>query len=118
VTRAILRCVPGDIEDGDLPHRQPALCWVDVASGRQWERPVKPDGLSQSNVDGTKLSLMPLPVPPPSERSVFVERSPSGLPLAARGLDRATSAERTTALAWKAVLSKAFTGDLVAQGAQ
>jgi type I restriction enzyme S subunit len=37
--------------------------WINSAWGRLWARHVKTDGVSQSNINGTELGAMPLPLP-------------------------------------------------------
>lgn len=48
--------------------------WINSAYGREWARLVKTDGVSQSNINGSKLSSMPLPLPPLDEQVEIVRR--------------------------------------------
>ena len=48
--------------------------WINSPWGRGWARQVKRDAISQSNINGRKLSAMPLPLPPlPEQRSIVGE---------------------------------------------
>lgn len=48
--------------------------WINSAWGRIWARRVKTDGVSQSNINGTKLGAMPVPLPPLDEQREIVRR--------------------------------------------
>jgi len=87
--------------------------WLNSAWGREWAQLVKTDGVSQSNINGTKLALMPLPLPPLEEQHVIVERASAALETAGRTLDRAAAGRRMLEGAWRAVFAKAFRGELV-----
>ena len=51
------------------------LClWINSAWGREWAARVKTDGVSQSNINGTKLGDMPVPVAPLPEQRRIVDR--------------------------------------------
>lgn len=51
-----------------------ACYWINSAWGRLWAQAVKTDGVSQSNINGTKLGAMPLPLPPIAEQREIVAR--------------------------------------------
>ena len=86
--------------------------WINSAWGRIWARQVKTDGVSQSNINGTKLGAMPLPLPPLAEQIEIVARSAKILESADRLIERADWGGRTLDRAAQAVLAKAFRGDL------
>jgi type I restriction enzyme S subunit len=86
---------------------------LNSAWGRSWARLVKTDGVSQSNINGTKLGAMPLPLPPVDEQREIVRRASSMLALADSLFDRASNAERLIDRSSQAVLSTAFHGDLL-----
>lgn len=46
--------------------------WLNSAWGRMWARHVKGDGVSQSNINGTKLAAMPLSLPALDEQREIV----------------------------------------------
>ncbi len=86
--------------------------WINSAWGRVWARLSKTDGVSQSNINGSKLALMPLPLPPIEEQRVIVERASSMLDAAARLTASLEKAIRQVELSSLAVLAKAFRGEL------
>jgi type I restriction enzyme, S subunit len=86
--------------------------WINSAWGREWARLAKTDGVSQSNINGTKLSLMPLPLPPLAEQRVIVERASALLTRAEDLLRRVGQAERRVAASFQPILAKAFRGEL------
>lgn len=51
------------------------LCWwINSAWGREWASRVKTDGVSQSNINGTKLGEMPIPLAPlPEQHRIVVQ---------------------------------------------
>ncbi len=89
------------------------LCWwINSMWGREWARIVRTDGVSQSNINAQKLSVMPVPLPPLDEQREIVRRV--GLLF-----ERADAIEREVAAAGRrcerltqAVLGKAFRGEL------
>lgn len=87
--------------------------WINSAWGRVWARQVKTDGVSQSNINGTKLSLMPLPLPPIDEQKVIVERTSQLLVTADRLTQAIETATRKVERSSQAVLAKAFRGELI-----
>jgi type I restriction enzyme S subunit len=87
--------------------------WINSAWGRDWAQLAKTDGVSQSNINGTKLSVMPLPLPPAAEQAVIVERASKMLGLADELLRRINRAGIQIERSSQAVLAKAFRGELV-----
>jgi len=87
--------------------------WINSAWGRLWARQVKTDGVSQSNINGTKLSLMPLPLPPIKEQRVIVERASQMLLKADRLAESIERAMKRVERSSQAVLAKAFRGELL-----
>jgi type I restriction enzyme S subunit len=86
--------------------------WLNSAWGRAWARHVKTDGVSQSNINGTKLSAMPLPLPPIEEQHEIVRRASFMLASADGILDRLDRTSRVVDRSSQAVLAKAFRGGL------
>ncbi|TDO66554.1 type I restriction enzyme S subunit [Kribbella sp. VKM Ac-2571] len=87
--------------------------WINSAWGRVWARHVKTDGVSQSNINGTKLATMPLPLPPIEEQREIVRRASRMLSLADALLARVELASDRVNQSSQAVLAKAFRGDLI-----
>jgi type I restriction enzyme S subunit len=89
------------------------LCWwINSMWGREWARNIRTDGVSQSNINAQKLSVMPVPLPPLAEQHEIVQRV--GLLF-----ERADAFDREVAAAGRrcerltqAVLGKAFAGKL------
>lgn len=87
--------------------------WINSAWGRLWAMNVKTDGVSQSNINGTKLAAMPLPLPPIEEQREVVRRADAMLALADGLLARIAAARRRVDVSGQAILTKAFRGGLV-----
>lgn len=87
--------------------------WINSAWGRLWARHVKTDGVSQSNINGSKLALMPLPLPPIDEQREIVRRASDLLATTNRLLAQVARAARSVERSTQAVLAKAFRGELV-----
>lgn len=49
--------------------------WLNSAWGRSWARAVKTDGVSQSNINATKLGSMPIPLPSIEEQREIIRRT-------------------------------------------
>jgi type I restriction enzyme S subunit len=88
--------------------------WITSAWGRIWARLAKTDGVSQSNINGSKLALMPIPLPPIDEQRVIVQRANQLLATADRLLQQLNDAAKKVDRSSQAVLAKAFRGDLSA----
>lgn len=87
--------------------------WINSAWGRLWARQAKTDGVSQSNINGTKLAGMPLPLPPIEEQHEIVRRVHARLDSASQiqaQIERATKLLDRTG---QAALAKAFRGELL-----
>lgn len=89
--------------------------WINSSWGREWAQLVKTDGVSQSNINGTKLSAMPIPLPSVTEQAEIVRRVESLFALAdsieSRLAEATAQVERTT----QAILAKAFRGELTSE---
>ncbi len=87
--------------------------WLNSSWGHHWAHRVKTDGVSQSNINGTKLAGMPLPLPPLEEQREIVRRADEMLAIA----DRLSAQIEITAAALDRVstasLARAFRGQLV-----
>jgi type I restriction enzyme S subunit len=97
----------GDIAEPDFVN-----FWINSAWGKAWARHVKTDGVSQSNINGTKLGAMPLPLPPIEEQREIVRRASGMLQIADDLLARCHSIERCLDRSSQAVLVKAFRGEM------
>jgi type I restriction enzyme S subunit len=86
--------------------------WLNSAWGRAWAQLAKTDGVSQSNINGTKLGLMPLPLPPINEQRVIVERASHLLKFVDELLSRASDMSKSINFSSRAVLSKALRGEM------
>lgn len=87
--------------------------WINSPWGKSWAQHVKTDGVSQSNINSTKLAEMPLPLPPLAEQDEICRR----LNDASR---RLTIVEERTIVGaglgtslTESLLVKAFSGQLV-----
>jgi len=102
----------------DLAEPDYANYWINSAWGREWARLAKTDGVSQSNINGSKLSMMPLPLAPIEEQGVIVQRA-SLLLSRVDDLDQRLDdiAQQVTGVR-EAILGQAFRGDLLISHAQ
>lgn len=87
--------------------------WINSAWGKSWARLAKTDGVSQSNINGSKLALMPLPLPPIEEQRVIVKRAAAMLEVADGLVDKVERAANRADQTFQAVLAKAFAGELI-----
>lgn len=102
-----VRFAPG-VADADFVNY-----WINSAWGRMWARYVKTDGVSQSNINGSKLGAMPLPLPPFAEQQEIVRRAEALLDRADRLTTAINAAIRRVDRTSQAVLAKAFRGELL-----
>lgn len=86
--------------------------WINSAWGRAWAHQVKTDGVSQSNINGTKLGAMPLPLPPLEEQREIVRRATQLLSTGDSLLLRIQKAGTCVQQGSQAVLAKALQGGL------
>jgi type I restriction enzyme S subunit len=86
--------------------------WINSAWGRAWASLTKTDGVSQSNINGTKLGHMPLPLPPIEEQRVIVERASAMLDATYRTLSHLARAEKMIRGSARALMLRALTGQL------
>ena len=89
--------------------------WLNSAWGRMWARQVKTDGVSQSNINGTKLAAMPLPLPPLAEQHEIVRRATGALEVADRLKSAIAATTEALDRAMKGAAAKAFRGELVTE---
>lgn len=89
--------------------------WINSAWGRLWARQVKTDGVSQSNINGTKLGAMPLPLPPVEEQREVVRRVEQLLAGSATTLAQIGVAEKLLQRTGEAATAKAFRGELIGE---
>ena len=87
--------------------------WINSPWGRKWARTVRTDGVSQSNINSSKLRRMPVPTPPLTEQKEIVRR----IELLFKAADKVEArVQAGTAFAEglsHAVLDKALRGELV-----
>jgi type I restriction enzyme S subunit len=89
------------------------LCaWIGSPWGRHWARAVRTDGVSQSNINGTKLSQMPLPLAPLDEQREIVRRVKQIGVLIARIEQNAERAEALADSLGPAIIAKGFRAEL------
>jgi type I restriction enzyme S subunit len=86
--------------------------WLNSAWGRAWAWRVKTDGVSQSNINGTKLGAMPLPLPPIEEQHQIVKVASAVLAVADSLVARVDAVGRRSEQASQSVLARAFKGKL------
>jgi type I restriction enzyme S subunit len=87
--------------------------WLNSAWGRAWASLAKTDGVSQSNINGSKLALMPIPLPPFEEQIRIVARASALLNIAEELIAKVEKADRAIERTAQSVLAKAFRGELV-----
>ena len=90
--------------------------WMNSSHGRLWARLAKTDGVSQSNINGTRLAAMPIPLPPIEEQAEIVRRAGGALATADRLAGRIEQAEETLNAISRATRAAAFRGELFASG--
>lgn len=86
--------------------------WINSTWGREWARLAKTDGVSQSNINGSKLALMALPLPPIEEQRVIIERASRMLATADRVARLVEKVHRKVEQSSQATLTQAFRGQL------
>jgi type I restriction enzyme S subunit len=98
--------------DPSIAHPDFVNYWINSTWGREWARLVKTDGVSQSNINGSKLAQMPIPLPPIAEQKEVVARASAALAGADKILQRVAIATSGLEVAAQAVLARALTGDM------
>jgi type I restriction enzyme S subunit len=90
------------------------LCaWINSPWGRAWARVVRTDGVSQSNINATKVADMPVPLPPIEEQEEIARRVDALFTLADALDARIAASVASTRKLAQSILAKAFRGDLV-----
>lgn len=89
--------------------------YVNSAYGREWVASVVNQQVGQANVNGTKLRQLGIPVMPPEEQSEIVRRINTAFAWIDRLATEATNARKLIDHLDRAVLIKAFQGELVPQ---
>jgi type I restriction enzyme S subunit len=87
--------------------------WLNSPWGRWWARTVRTDGVSQSNINASKLRTMPMPLPPLQEQAEIIRRIGTLFALAAKIEQSVQAAHRRTEKLSQAIFAKAFRGELV-----
>ena len=89
------------------------LCWwINSTWGRQWAARVKTDGVSQSNINGTKLGEMPIALAPLPEQHRIVEKVEALLEQVNRAKERLDRVPLILKRFRQAVLAAACSGQL------
>lgn len=89
------------------------LCsWINSAWGREWARRVRTDGVSQSNINGSKLAEMPLPLAPLPEQHRIVEQVEALFAQVNKAKDRLDRVKQILTRFRQAVLAAACSGKL------
>jgi type I restriction enzyme S subunit len=92
------------------------LCWwINSAWGREWAARVRTDGVSQSNINGTKLGEMPMPLAPVAEQARIVEAVAALLEQVNRARERLDRVPLILKRFRQAVLAAACSGNLTAE---
>jgi type I restriction enzyme S subunit len=99
----------------ELVHPEFVNYWLNSAWGRLWAYRAKTDGVSQSNINSSKLALMAVPLPPVAEQLVIVERTSATLTAADHLLHLIEDASRASDRTFRAVLAQAFNGRLTSR---
>lgn len=86
------------------------VMWISSPWGRAWARAVRTDGVSQSNINATKLSDMPLVLPPVSEQRAIVESVGLLLAIGEGATQRCREAATISDKATQSILQQAFRG--------
>lgn len=89
--------------------------YINSAYGREWVASVVSQQVGQANVNGTKLRQLGIPVMPPKEQGEIVRRINAAFVWIDRLASEATSARKLIDYLDRAVLAKAFQGELVPQ---
>ncbi|HEX3525872.1 MAG TPA: restriction endonuclease subunit S [Thermoanaerobaculia bacterium] len=92
----------------------PYVCaWINSPWGRQWARAVRRDCINQSNINASKLQMLPVPLPPLAEQEEIVRRM-AALFRFAEAIERrlAAALAQVDALP-RTVLERAMRGELV-----
>ncbi|MFY1618975.1 restriction endonuclease subunit S [Micromonospora sp. WMMD736] len=84
--------------------------WINSAWGRAWAQLVKSDGVSQSNINSSKLAAMPLPIPALAEQKEIINRVSRLLQLRAEVGQALAIAEENVRLASVAALEELMHG--------
>jgi len=87
--------------------------WINSPWGRIWARQVKSDGVSQSNINSTKLAEMPLPLPPIEEQVAICAKLGQLLSLANSICERALRGLQQADWLVQSCYVQAFEGTLV-----
>ena len=87
--------------------------WLNSPWGRQWARQVRTDGVSQSNINASKLAAMPLPLPSLVEQDEILRIGKQLLTVTEGVEARLETAMETAGKVTHAILAKAFAGELV-----
>lgn len=87
--------------------------WINSAWGRAWANLAKTDGVSQSNINGSKLALLPMPLPPIEEQAEIVRRVEAMLKQIEALVEHVEAAGRAATRSSQAVLARVMAGELL-----
>jgi type I restriction enzyme S subunit len=99
--------------DAELASSSYVCSWINSPWGRSWARAVRTDGVSQSNINASKLRSMPVPLPPAAEQREIVRRIDVLFGLADTIERRIAAANLRAEGLTQSILAKAFRGELV-----
>ncbi len=92
-----------------------ANLFINSAGGHRYIEQVRTQQVGQSNVNSTKLRVMPVPLPPLPEQRRIVAKIEELFAIADQIEQQAEAAKKRTDRMEQAILAKAFRGELVAQ---
>jgi type I restriction enzyme S subunit len=87
--------------------------WINSPSGRLWARFTRTDGVSQSNINASKLKSLLVPLPPIQEQHEIVHRIDALFAYADAVEAKVAAAREKTEKLRQSILAKAFSGELV-----
>src|SRR5439155_20595790 len=99
--------------DGQLVEPKYLSWWINSPWGRQWARVVRSDGVSQSNINATKLAHMPVPLPPMEEQQEIVRCVEALFKVTDVIEGRLNAGAAKAGRLQQVILTKAFSGELV-----
>jgi len=92
----------------------PYVCaWINSPWGRQWARAVRRDCINQSNINASKLQVLPVPLPPLAEQEEIVRRMAALFRFADAIESRLEAALAQVDALPRTILERAMRGELV-----
>lgn len=103
------------IKNKPLLHSEYLNYCLNTIDAKEWCRQVRTDGVSQSNINATKLATFSIPLPPLPEQQEIVRRVEALFKKADAIEERYKKAKVFVDKLTQSILAKAFRGELVAQ---